>query len=74
MLKSSTSKDLELRSVVLFPGWYIQLTAEAKASDVWVLNPKALPEFVKNSREQLSQEDLSMAALHLSRYVRTFDK
>lgn len=74
MLKSSTSKDFEFRPVVLFPGWYVQPTAEAKASDVWVLNPKALPGFVKNSQEQLSQEDVSMAALHLSRYVRTFDK
>ncbi len=74
LLKTSTGKDFNLRAVVLFPGWYIQPTAEARKSDVWVLNPKALPAFVQGSTEHLSREDISMAALHLSRYVRTFEK
>ena len=70
-LKESTGRDVAVRKVLLFPGWFIEPTAEAKQSDVWVLNPKALPAFISNSREQLSGEDVAMMDYHLSRFVRT---
>lgn len=70
VIKESTGKDLDVKKVVLFPGWFIEPTAESKQSDVWVLNPKALPAFISNSREQLVSEDLSLVAYHLSRFVR----
>jgi len=56
--------------VVLFPGWFIEPTAEARQSDVWVLNPKALPAFISNSGEQLTDEDVGLVGYHLSRFVR----
>jgi hypothetical protein len=59
-----------LKNVVLFPGWFIEPTAESKQSDVWVLNPKALPAFISNSRKRLSVEDVSLVAYHLSRFIR----
>jgi hypothetical protein len=59
--------------VVLFPGWFIEPTAESKQSDVWVLNPKALPAFISNSQKRLSGEDMSLVAYHLSRFVRMAD-
>lgn len=74
MLKESTGKEFQLRSVVLFPGWFIQSTAEAKSSEVWVLNPKALPAFIMNSKNKHPTEDVGLASYHLSRYIRTYQE
>lgn len=71
LLKESTGKDLTVRGVLTFPGWFVQPTAESKASDLWVLNPKAIPSFIENSRPKLSDDEVNMLAFHLSRYVRT---
>lgn len=62
-----------LKKVVLFPGCLIEPTAESKQSDVWVLNPKALPAFIANSQKRLSGEDVRLVAFHLSRFVRASD-
>ena len=74
LLKESTGKTLPVRPVVVFPGWYIEPTAEARRSDVWVLNPKGLPGFIDHSEVQLDDSDVKMAAYHLSRYVRSNGK
>ncbi|PCI21429.1 MAG: nuclease [Piscirickettsiaceae bacterium] len=74
LLKESTGKQFETKPVVVFPGWFVEPTSETKNSDVWVLNPKALPSFVANSANSLSEEQISMAAFHLSRYVRGHNK
>ena len=74
LLADSTGKAFHPRPVVVFPGWFIEPTAEAKKSDVWVLNPKALPAFIANSRAQLSAESVQLAAFHLSRYVRALER
>jgi hypothetical protein len=71
LIKESTGRDIDVKKVVLFPGWFIEPTAESKQSDVWVLNPKALPAFIANSRKRLSGEDVNLVAFHLSRFVRT---
>jgi hypothetical protein len=65
-----TVRDIEIRKVVLFPGWIIEPTVESKQSDVWVLNPKALPAFISNSREQISNEDVNQISHHLSMHIR----
>lgn len=72
-LKETTGKQFAVRPVLVFPGWFVQPTVEAKASEVWVLNPKALPAFIANSKQTLSKEDANLAAYHLSRYIRTAD-
>lgn len=74
LLQESTGKQFQTKPVVVFPGWYIEPTSEAKNSDVWVLNPKALPSFIANSSNSLSDDQISMAAFHLSRYVRSYKK
>ncbi len=73
LIQESTGKSLPVRPVVVFPGWYIEPTADAKGSDIWVLNPKALPSFISHSGRQLADSDVKLAAYHLSRYVRTFE-
>jgi hypothetical protein len=71
LIKESTGRVVPVRPVVVFPGWYVQPTAEAKASDVWVLNPRMLPGFIGRSAPQLPDPDARMVAFHLSRYART---
>jgi len=71
-LQQSTGKKFEAKPVVVFPGWFVEPTSEAKNSDVWVLNPKALPTFIANSKSSLSQDEVNMVAYHLSRYIRTY--
>ena len=51
LIQESTGQKFPVRPVVVFPGWYIEPTAEARASDGWVLNPKALPSFSSHSAE-----------------------
>lgn len=71
-LKESTGKNFNIQPVIIYPGWFVESTPEAKGSAVWVLNPKALPKFITNSKEQYKTEDVQLASYHLSRYVRTY--
>jgi hypothetical protein len=69
LLKESTGRALPVRPAILFPGWFVE-RPPAGQSDVWVLNPKALPAFLGHEPERLTAEEIKLAAFHLSRYVR----
>ncbi len=71
LLQESTGRSFPVRPVVLYPGWYIESTVEARSSDVWVLSARALPSFIECSEVQLPSPDLNLCNFHLSRYVRT---
>ncbi len=68
LIKESTGKTFKVRPVVLYPGWFI--SKQPQGAEVWVLEPKALPSFLDHENEVLSADDVSLAAYHLSRYVR----
>jgi hypothetical protein len=70
VIKESTGRAFHVKPVVVYPGWFIQQTGDAKRSTVWVLNPKALQSFISNSRDQLSPEEVNLCAFHLDRYIR----
>lgn len=70
VLLESTGKEFCVRPVILFPGWYVESTTQGKKSGVWVLNPKALPTYIENQPEILTQEDMMLASYHISRYIR----
>jgi hypothetical protein len=70
LLQSTTGLKFQVRPVVVYPGWFIQPTAEAKNSEVWVLNPKALPVFISNSKTKLSSEHVNMCSHHLGKHIR----
>lgn len=70
MLLESTGKGFQVRPVIVFPGWYVE-NAAGGFRDVWVLEPKALPTFLKNETRRLQLEDIKLAAFHLSRLIRT---
>ena len=70
LLESTTGHKFCIRPVVVYPGWYIESTPEAKSSNVWVLNPKALPAYINKSRFILTPEQVSLCSHHLSKHIR----
>lgn len=70
LIKETTGKLFNVQPAVVFPGWYVETEPEAKNTGVWVLNPKALPSFIANNREQVSPEDVALITSSLSAYIR----
>lgn len=70
LLSESTGRSFEVRSVIVYPGWWVH-EGSAKANAVWVLAPKRLPVLLDHEPRRLSQEDIHLASFHLSRFVRT---
>lgn len=70
LLRHSTGRPFEVRSVVLYPGWFVKMTAKPRSQTVWVLNPKALPSFLEHQPTQLTESDAQLATYHLSRFAR----
>jgi hypothetical protein len=68
-LFESTGKRFFVRGVVVFPGWFVE--QKGPRGDVWVLEPKALPDFIENAPTMIAPSDVTLAADHLSRYVRS---
>lgn len=68
LLEETTGKKFPVQGVVVFPGWFVEKMHGKE--DVWVLNPKALPAFIRNSQQKIQMEDVLLAYFHLSRYVR----
>jgi hypothetical protein len=69
LLEESTGKKLPVRGAIVFPGWFVEPSADAKRLGVWVLEPKALPAFIRNEPVRLADEDVALAAYHISRHV-----
>ncbi|OGA23434.1 MAG: hypothetical protein A3H34_04830 [Betaproteobacteria bacterium RIFCSPLOWO2_02_FULL_67_19] len=69
LLAESTGRKFQIRSVILFPGWYVEQD-RASRREVWVLNPKGLPSFLENENTILGEEDVKLASYHLSRFIR----
>jgi hypothetical protein len=70
LLSESTGRRFEVRSVIVYPGWWVN-EQFSKGNTVWVLEPKRLPTFLDHEPRRLSQEDIHLASFHLSRFVRT---
>ncbi|HEY2417467.1 MAG TPA: nuclease-related domain-containing protein [Steroidobacteraceae bacterium] len=71
LLVESTGKSLSVRGVVLFPGWFVEPMDGATKNKAWVLEPKAFPAFLDHEPTRLAESDVTLAAFHLTRYVRT---
>jgi len=72
MLSESTGISYHIMPVVVFPGWFVNPMPESLKKKVWVLNPEALSSFIENEPIRLKDNDMHMAAFHLSRYIRIF--
>jgi Nuclease-related domain len=73
LLKESTGRQLAVRPIIVFPGWYVE-AAPGSQRDVWVMEPKGLPAFLARQQRCLSPEDIKLASFHLSRYVRNGER
>jgi hypothetical protein len=69
LLAESTGRQLKVRPVILFPGWFVT-QSRGSMRDVWVLEPKALPGFLGNEPPILKDEEIRLASFHLSRFIR----
>jgi len=69
LLKETTGRDFPVHPVIVFPGWFVRSAGRAE-KPIWVLNPKALPEYLKKQQPQLTKEDIKLASYHLSRFIR----
>lgn len=69
-LKASTGKSYSVKPVVVFPGWFVNPVKEQGNSDVWVLNPEALPVFIRNEPEVVTEEDFRLAVYHMATIAR----
>lgn len=70
LLRESTSKTFSVRGVVVFLDWYVKRKPSARASDIWVLNPKELSGWIQREPEILSDADVAMATLHMKQYIK----
>ncbi len=67
-LKEVVIKELSVRPVVLYPGWFVK--PQPKGCEVWVLHPDVLPMFLKNEHTCLDRRDIQAIEGCLSAYVR----
>ena len=70
LLAESAGRQFAVKSVIVFPGWYVEYTGP-KNKSLWVLEPKMLPSFLDHESWLLLPEDIQLASFHLSRFVRT---
>lgn len=69
LLAASTGRKFQVRPIILFPGWYVEQGVDA-TREVWVLNPKALPDFLRHANAMIQEDDIKLASFHLSRFIR----
>lgn len=70
LLAESTGHQYEVFPVVVFPGWFVE-QSDGSLRNMWVLEPKALPKFLKNASQRLAPEEVKLASYHLSRFIRS---
>lgn len=67
LLLKETGREFPVKSVLLFPGWFIESNAP---SDIWVLNPKALPKYIANAKPIIKPVDVKLCESRLSSFIR----
>lgn len=71
LILESTGSKYPIQPVLVFPGWFVKNSPKSN-NKLWVLNPKALPAFIRNRQNVLAVDKVHMVASHLSRYIRTY--
>jgi len=69
LLHEMTGQQFAVRSVIVFPGWFV--LEEAFSPEVRVLNPKFLPGFLDREREVLRPSDVALINSRLAIHVRS---
>lgn len=70
LLREVTGRQLPVRPLVVYPGWFIEHTDEARQSDVWVLSPKGLYKWIEREPESIPPETVRQSARLLAAFIR----
>jgi hypothetical protein len=73
MLHESTNRKYSVKGVVLLPGWFVNMQLK-NTRDVWVLNPRALPNFIENEPDILAPEDVALISSRITNYMQNTDR
>jgi hypothetical protein len=73
-LKESTGKELPVRPLIVFPGWYVERTQRISEDAVAVLNPKMVRPFINSLPPTLSPDDVQLAAYHTTQMIRSTER
>lgn len=73
LLRDSAGRRFEVRSVIVYPGWWVDENT-TKETAVWVLEPKRLRALLEREPRRLSDEDIHLVYFHLGRFVRTLQR
>jgi hypothetical protein len=68
LLEKTAGKRFSVRPVVVFPGWWVD--PQPKGVAVWVLNDKAVADFVKHEDRVLDEPTIARLAAALEAHVR----
>jgi hypothetical protein len=68
LLEESTGRRFPVRGVVVLPGWFVEVQAKTK-TDVWVLNPKALPSFIEHEPVVVEADDIALISSRINLYL-----
>lgn len=74
LLKQSTGRDYPVKAVVVFPGWFVEITGRTNNNPIWVMNPKQFVKYVVNMPQVLSVEELQLAVFHLSLFIQSKER
>jgi hypothetical protein len=69
-LLAEANLNIPIKPVVVYPGWYVENQGNAAKSPVWVLNPRALPRFIDNLPDQLSDSQIGLVKKMLTLHAR----
>jgi len=73
LLDELTAKQIKVRPIVVFPGWYIENSPGA-FREIWVLEPKALIKFLEKEPVVFTADEVKILSNQLSRHIRAQEK
>lgn len=68
LILESTGRSIDVRPVVIFPGWYIRRTC--RRPEVWVVNEKYLEAWLERDDDRLTPEEVRIFETAIAAYVR----
>lgn len=69
-LFETTGNKYPVKSVIIFPGWFVVRKTGKNPSNVWVLNHKNFSSFMNREPESLKKEDIALIGSRIANYVR----
>lgn len=70
LIKELTGRDHRVRSVLLYPGWFVERSAHSVTAELWVLDPRSFAGFIAHEPDSVPEADQRLVTYSLSRFVR----